>query len=41
VNIYEETHPLAEYLRIAETVGFTVLEKIAMPERTIVVVQKT
>jgi len=40
VNIFEETHPLAEYLRIAGSVGFTVLERIEMPERTIVVLQK-
>ncbi len=41
VRIFEETHPLNEYLRIAETVGFALLEKIAMPERTIIVLQKT
>lgn len=40
LKIYEETHPLSEYLRIAEAVGFTELDRVVMPERTIVVLQK-
>jgi len=40
LNIYEETHPLSEYLRIAAAVGFTELDRVVMPERTIVVLQK-
>jgi len=41
LRIDEATHPLSAYLRIAEAVGFTALEQIVMPERTIVVLQKT
>lgn len=41
VRIFEETHPLEEYLGIAARVGFTVLERIDMPERTILVLQKS
>ncbi|MFA5005973.1 MAG: class I SAM-dependent methyltransferase [Candidatus Izemoplasmatales bacterium] len=41
VRIYEETHPLEEYLAIASRVGFTVLERVDMPERSIVVLQKS
>ncbi|MDP3129918.1 MAG: class I SAM-dependent methyltransferase [Bacillota bacterium] len=40
LHIYEETHPLSEYLRIAEMVGFAELERVVMPERTIIVLQK-
>lgn len=40
VRIYEETHDLEMYLDIAKRVGFTVVETMALPERTILVLQK-
>lgn len=40
VNIYEETHDLELYLEIAGRVGFTFVEKLTLPERTIIVLQK-
>ncbi len=40
VKIYEETHDTEEYERIMKKVGFSILEKIILPERTIYVVQK-
>jgi len=40
VQIYEETHNLEMYLDIAKRVGFTVVETMTLPERTILVLQK-
>jgi len=40
VRIYEETHDLEMYLDIAKRVGFTVVETMTLPERTILVLQK-
>jgi 2-polyprenyl-3-methyl-5-hydroxy-6-metoxy-1,4-benzoquinol methylase len=40
VHIYEETHDLEMYLDIAKRVGFTVVESMTLPERTILVLQK-
>lgn len=40
VNIYEQTHDLPRYEELIRRVGFTVLEKIPLPERTIFVCQK-
>ena len=40
IHIYEETHDLSLYLDIASRVGFTLLESMSMPERTIIVLQK-
>jgi 2-polyprenyl-3-methyl-5-hydroxy-6-metoxy-1,4-benzoquinol methylase len=40
IKIYEETHDISRYLVIASLVGFTVLETMTLPERTIVVLQK-
>lgn len=41
VEIHEQTHDLDEYLKIVKLVGFTVLEIKTMPERTIIVAQKS
>lgn len=41
VEIHEQTHYLEEYLEIVRMVGFTVLEVKTMPERTIIVTQKS
>ena len=40
VKIFEETHNSEEYEAIMKKVGFTILERIVLPERTIYVVQK-
>ncbi len=40
VKIYEETHDNEEYENILQKIGFKVIEKITLPERTIYVVQK-
>jgi 2-polyprenyl-3-methyl-5-hydroxy-6-metoxy-1,4-benzoquinol methylase len=40
VKIFEETHDLSLYLDIAQRVGFTKLDTLTLPERTIVVLQK-
>ena len=40
VNIFEETHDLSLYLDIVKRVGFTILETLTLPERTILVCQK-
>ncbi len=39
-TIYEVTHDFSEYERIFEKVGFTTLEKVVLPERTIYVLHK-
>ncbi|MDY0023563.1 MAG: class I SAM-dependent methyltransferase [Candidatus Izemoplasmatales bacterium] len=41
VKIYEQTHDLKAYEEILGIVGFTILETITLPERTIYVVQKS
>ena len=41
VKIYEETHDIIEYLHIIETVGFSMIDVKCMPERTIMVLQKS
>ncbi len=41
VEIHEQTHDLDQYLRIVKLVGFSILEIKSMPERTIIVVQKS
>lgn len=41
VEIHEQTHDLDQYLRIVKFVGFSILEIKSMPERTIIVVQKS
>ncbi|MBN2696589.1 MAG: class I SAM-dependent methyltransferase [Bacilli bacterium] len=41
VKIFEETYDVELYDQIARKVGFNVLEKISMPERTIFVLQKS
>lgn len=40
VVIQEETHESGEYRRIIKSVGFVILEEVALPERTIFVCQK-
>jgi len=40
VKIYEQTYEFKHYENVAGKVGFTILEKIALPERTIYVMQK-
>ncbi len=39
-NIYEVTHDFIEYEKIFKKVGFSQIEKIVLPERTIYVLQK-
>jgi 2-polyprenyl-3-methyl-5-hydroxy-6-metoxy-1,4-benzoquinol methylase len=41
VKIYEQTHETEEYERIIKKVGFKILEKKSLPERTIYVVHKS
>jgi SAM-dependent methyltransferase len=41
VKIYEQTYDLSMYEQIARKVGFTIMETISMPERTLYVMQKT
>ncbi len=41
VKIYEETHDVSLYDGIARKIGFSVLETISLPERTIFVLQKS
>ena len=41
VEIHEQTHDLDQYLRIVKLVGFSILEIKSMPERTIIVAQKS
>lgn len=41
VEIYEETHDFSLYEELLNKVGFTILERVIMPERTIYVTQKT
>ena len=41
VEIHEQTHDLEEYFRIVKLVGFSILEVKSMPERTIIVAQKS
>jgi SAM-dependent methyltransferase len=40
VKIYEQTHESGEYEKIIKKIGFSILEKRVLPERTIYVVQK-
>ena len=41
VNIFEQTHDVSLYDEILSKVGFSVIERVIMPERTIFVAQKT
>jgi SAM-dependent methyltransferase len=41
VKIYEQTHEMTSYENILHKVGFKILEKKELPERTIYVVQKS
>jgi len=40
VKIYEQTHDTEEYEKIIKKIGFKILEKKSLPERTIYVLQK-
>ncbi len=40
VKIYEQTYDLDHYVRVANRIGFVILESIKMPERTILVLQR-
>ncbi len=40
VKIYEQTHDTEEYEKIIKNIGFKILEKKSLPERTIYVLQK-
>lgn len=40
IHIYEETHDVLMYEELIEKVGFTIIERIIFPERTIFVTQR-